>query len=613
MESNGPHSTHRFSPPGATSYGSMVVLAVLAGSPLPALAGPGGDLDPTFGDNGRLVFDRHSWGRAVAQQPGDGRLLIAGGFATEATGSDFVVVRLNPDGSLDETFGEAGVATVDFTSNDESASNIALLEDGRILLAGTIDSLDRSRYALARLLPDGSLDPTFGTDGRVTVDPGGLWSTLAGLALEEDGSMVIAGTTARFGNHDAVFARLAADGTLDTSFGPVAGFTYVDSGIHDFPESLARQADGKYIACGSIDTSELVSQGRVLAVRLNPDGSVDPGFGTNGVWIGTSQGMFSAALDCMPLADGTILLAGYRGVPGAVSPVLLRLRSDGSLDTSTWINGMTELDIGDVSWARSVTLLEDGAYALTGFMRSRDSNEQLLRQELYVARVEPESGLLDPSFGDNGITIVDFGSGSTFGWSEGYSLVRQSDGKLVAAGYAIGPSGGMNPEAAIAVARIDPGTPANAGFVGVTDQSVEAREGAAQVTVILRRTGGSTGPVSVDFSTIPHSATAPADYVETSGTVTWEDGDMEPKSLNIQIVDDSEYDPDELFQVSITSSTVSVSTGVTTIFIADNETRPDRFADARRPGQGGGAAGPGLFWLLGGLALLRLRRARRCL
>jgi uncharacterized delta-60 repeat protein len=152
-------------------------------------------LDPSFGAGGVSTIG-FSGGTdeayALALQP-DGKIAVAGVASTAAGGNDFGVARLNADGSLDSGFGTDGKQTIDFGGNDW-AYGLALQPDGKIVLAGDTSSAGASGYdfALATLNPDGSLDQAFGAGGKATVDFGAP-SHAFGVALQPDGRIVAAG------------------------------------------------------------------------------------------------------------------------------------------------------------------------------------------------------------------------------------------------------------------------------------------------------------------------------------------------------------------------------------------------------------------------------------
>src|SRR5947209_18146229 len=173
-------------------------------------AGPG-DLDATFGTGGRVLtdFGGGAGARALALQA-DGRIVVAG-RSRVAVGDDFALARYNPNGSLDPSFGSGGRVLTDFGVDDE-ASALALQSDGKIVVAGFSDVVGFG-FALARYNPDGSLDPSFGSGGRVLT--GGV-ALARGLVLQADGRIVVAGVSAGFaGDSDFALARFNPDGSLD--------------------------------------------------------------------------------------------------------------------------------------------------------------------------------------------------------------------------------------------------------------------------------------------------------------------------------------------------------------------------------------------------------------
>ncbi len=176
-----------------------LVTAVLPGA---AVAAPG-DLDPSFGSSGKVTtdFGGSDAASAVAIQT-DGRIVAAG----RSGSGDFALARYNVDGSLDPTFGSSGMVMTDFGGSD-AASAVAIQPDGRIVTAGRSGSGD---FALARYNADGSLDPSFGSGGKVTTDFGGFDLAL-GVALQSDGKIVAAGQGGS--SFDFALARYNADGS----------------------------------------------------------------------------------------------------------------------------------------------------------------------------------------------------------------------------------------------------------------------------------------------------------------------------------------------------------------------------------------------------------------
>lgn len=582
---------------------AWLAAAIFAG---PVHAAPGGELDATFGENGRLTikdarldgYAIHQSARsAVLQQP-DGKLLVVGQATSPAGDLDFAVLRINPDGSPDDSFGTNGRVMIDFAGFDDFATELALQPDGKIMAAGASTSAAGSDFAFARLNPDGSIDVTLDGDGLVTLDLGGDYEQVRGILLLEDGKFVVTGRTYADGNLDMAFARFDADGALDTTFGtgPIAGTTLIDASDangegfrNDEPFWITRQVDGKYVACGVADTDYWDYVGNMVAVRVNPDGSIDAGFGINGVSRIETEGWANA---CISMPDGTIALVGFQ----SRVPVVARLTSDGSKDTTFGNSGFSSIDIGGAGWVQAMVPLDDGSLGVTGGVVTIRGTPT----DMYFARLDANSGLLDESFGANGVTIIDFGLDDQAAWSEGLALIQQTDGKLVAAGITTGGS--------IALARLDPAGIGNAGFAGFVETSGSVSEGTAELQLSVRRTGGSTGELSVDYDTVAGTATAPSDFTPSFGTLHWTGGDMDPQFIRVPITDDNIDEGNENFTIVLSNSSGGLAASEFLVTITDKVTPlppppSSGGGPLSRPSSGGG----GLYLEL--LMLLAMRRA----
>jgi uncharacterized delta-60 repeat protein len=259
---------------------------------------------------------------SIALQP-DGKILIGGSFTTVDGQLQAKLARLNPDGTLDAGFRPVVEGTV---------NTICLQSDGGILLGGramTVNGL--SRPYLARLHPDGTLDIGFNLefDGSVHT-----------LAVQPDGRILIGGMFTTIGGVSrARVARLNANGTLDTGFNP---------GANDTVLTLTVQPDGKILAGGSFTT--IANQSRTRIARLNPDGTLDTTF-------------FSQASGTVNLivlqTDGRMLVGGGFSSIGNRSRVsIARLLDDGSTDPG--------FDPGSNTTIQAIALQADGGILVGG-------------------------------------------------------------------------------------------------------------------------------------------------------------------------------------------------------------------------------------------------------
>jgi uncharacterized delta-60 repeat protein len=215
--------------------------------------------------------------QATALQP-DGRIVSAG-YSLSGGRYRFAVDRITvPDGNFDNSFGTAGTAIADF-GGQSTAHGVALQPDGKIVVAGNADvnSTGANDMAITRLLPNGDVDGSFGIGGRVLIDVGS-YDSAQDVAVQPDGKIVLAGFF-RSGPPNADFGvvRLNPDGTLDNSFGS-GGKASVDFGSVDIGEALAIQPDGKIVVAGAT----AVSGKAVIGVARLQGDSVQGGGGGGG-------------------------------------------------------------------------------------------------------------------------------------------------------------------------------------------------------------------------------------------------------------------------------------------------------------------------------------------
>lgn len=264
---------------------------------------------------------------SIVQQP-DGKLLV-GGWFTDYNGTAVNrLVRLNLDGSIDNTF-NIGNGIDGFSAYVKA---IALQADGKILIGGNFLEFDgTTRHRIARLTSNGSLDESF--------DPlTGFNSDVNSIAVQPDGKIIVAGIFTAYDwlNNGGIacprIARLQSDGSLDDSFSPtpnaflpVLGFG--QARVH----KVLLQADGKILACGLFDDFDGVT--RTIAARLNADGSLDTSFdpGDN---FQINFGFYGESWDMKLQPDGKVIIAGNFSHTGSNNSGVVRLNSDGSLDES---------------------------------------------------------------------------------------------------------------------------------------------------------------------------------------------------------------------------------------------------------------------------------------
>jgi uncharacterized delta-60 repeat protein len=328
---------------------------------------PDGGLDRTFGLEGMVttvMAGSYMSGYAMptlALQP-DGKLVFV---AHDITGKKFnkldqfgfVLVRFLPDGRIDHTFGGNGTVKTGFPGGFASARALTVQPDGKLVAAGFAFIDGRDRFALARYLPDGSLDPSFGEAGVVTtvvnfeekgrITQGFLNRGAFALELQRDGKLISVGASEGL-NGRTVFAlvRFHPDGSLDRAFG-TGGTVATDFGDGGVAFALVLQPDDKVVVAGTSGIAGLSRTGgdwpceKFALARYLPNGTLDGSFGADGKVIGDQCGR--------PMAvgvqlDGKLIVAGRTIVGELPTFTLARYLTDGTLDPTFGVGGKVTTD-----------------------------------------------------------------------------------------------------------------------------------------------------------------------------------------------------------------------------------------------------------------------------
>lgn len=392
-----------------------------------------GDLDATFEGDGKLSTDFFGGVDSafdLAVRP-DGRIVVAGAAQNGDNNTDFAIAQYDSSGKLDPAFGIDGIMTIDFFSMFDQANTIALQPDGKIVIAGiTRNQMNQSDFALARLNSDGSLDTSFGSAGKVMTDFFEGIDSAAGIALQPDGRIVVAGTAFRDGlGGEFAMARYNNDGSLDTSFGAGGKTTTDFSGLSDTAIDIAIMPDGHLVVAGQ---SLSLGRGPDFALaRYNSDGSLDSDFGTEGKVTTDFSGASDIAGGLAVQADGRVIVAG--GADNFATTgfdfALARYTTRGALDPSFGDGGkVTTHFVGNLDVARAIALQAEGRIVVAG--AAGDSSNRM-GADFALARYDG-NGRLDPSFGAHGKVTTDF-----FGGIDLASAVAlQADGKVMVGGFA---------------------------------------------------------------------------------------------------------------------------------------------------------------------------------
>lgn len=276
---------------------------------------PNGSLDASFGSDG-LVFTDLPGGQetinGLALLP-DGKIVAVGTVRSFGmSGDDFALARYHTDGSLDMSFGVGGTVITDFLMSTDRARALLIQPDGK-LIAGGVSSINMMGFALVRYQPDGSLDASFGNGGFAQADfLNAIFEEIHALALQADGRIVAAGSVQISGSptaRDFALARFLANGQLDNGFGN-SGRTTLDMDSHmDSAFGVAIQNNGQIVLAGRGGGEDSVIPRFALA-RYHHDGVLDTSFGVGGR-VKTPIELEAVAAAVVIQPDGKILAAGY--------------------------------------------------------------------------------------------------------------------------------------------------------------------------------------------------------------------------------------------------------------------------------------------------------------
>jgi uncharacterized delta-60 repeat protein len=473
-----------------------------------------GFLDSTFNTTGVATtqvapFPSFSESHAVATYaPGTANAgkTVSVGLGADSTGKydAFGLVRYNPDGSLDSTFGTGGIVNNTLGGNSW-ASAVATVGD-KILVGGRYTSTSHSKssppaFALARFNPDGSLDQTFGSGGTVFTSISRYGADALEIAVQTDGKIVLSGLmftiVGKSGYWDFAVARYTPNGVLDTTFGS-GGQVTVDVGASLTPDSESGSQEMDMALSGDrIDLAGYAFNPQNMYVaQLTATGQLDPSFGVGGVVKGPQCNDLALATQ----SDGKVVVAYKDSI--VYGKRVIRFLANGSPDTTFGVGGIVTVPDPSPAYDTFFAIKVDpmGRFVIGGWQQTTTDNIT----KLMVLRLT-SAGALDSSFGVGGIGT----SGSLVNLNSTYAEVAmalQSDGKPVLVSttqdykFAAARFDGDAPLLAAAVSRAASAEPLSIGdgddnMVKGFDAATRADEG----MLVSSGSGGLDGPRGLIF------------------------------------------------------------------------------------------------------------------
>ena len=463
-----------------------------------------GTLDTTF--NAMAQANQPVYALALQS---DGRLLMAGDFTKVNSVTRNRVARMTSDGFLDGTF-NAGAGP------NDSVRAMVLQADGKVLIGGSFTQIDNTnRSRIARLNIDGTVDhffnPGSGADGSVVA-----------LAMQADGKVLVGGAFSKFNGITAPgLVRLNTNGTVDSVFNANAG-----SGANGIVHAVAVQADGKVVIGGEFTVFNGTSLNYLA--RLNVNGTLDGTFA-----VGT--GPDSTVRSILVQPDGSLVVGGsFTNFDGMARNFLLRLNPSGTLDTNFMAG-----EVGGNGSVLSLVQQTDGKLLVGGsFSRFNDVSRGRL------TRLNAD-GATDPT--------INFGSGANSFIS---ALVIQPDRKIVLGGGFTT----YDDKPRKSIARIHGGSIAGPGTLEFAMPVFQVAENLAEAVIVVKRRGGTTGAITVDFATFNGTALANTDYVVTNGTLFFPQAET-IATFAVQLIDNLLVDGSRTVNLVLSNYTGGATSG----------------------------------------------------
>jgi uncharacterized delta-60 repeat protein len=370
----------------------LVTLLVLGGVSA-SFAQFDGTIDSTFAENGVFLYNMGGDQKDDLVEKAvfgpDGKMYIAG--YTSNPNRNIFLVRLLADGSLDNSFGNAG--TVEFDPSiggDDILSDMVVMENGKIVIAGYVD-VGQADQLVARFNSDGTLDQSFNQTGiRLTGGPN--WDIWRTCWVDENGRILLGGYTSNQEGQNLALMRLLPDGSNDTEFGfgGVNVFDFADSEV--FSKFYMHASDRIY-ALATIDNKDYLC-------ALDGEGELLYDFGNNGrVNLNIYGSDWEVFTDVRTDESGAIFLTGTVADPDFETDVLIvKTQSDGTLSQDFGVGGIfrAALGGGEEILATEMSFLPDGNLFFAGsFLKGNDRN--------LISFQVTSNGLLNASYGTNGV------------------------------------------------------------------------------------------------------------------------------------------------------------------------------------------------------------------
>ncbi|MCB0651262.1 MAG: T9SS type A sorting domain-containing protein [Saprospiraceae bacterium] len=344
-----------------------------------------GTVDSTFANNGIFQLANPIGVEIIYHLDilEDDAIMIGGGYAVTAYNQDFILVKLKPDGALDTSFGDNGLAIHPVQIKEDYIRDFTFTAEGKILAAGiSYDSIGSEiRHVVSRFEANGVIDTTFGDHGNFIWNYGDIYNDTWNIAITDDGNIITSGKSAPFGTDRLAVYKILADGSaIDSTFAvngeilaPFNGTAY----------GMIIHSNGNILITGQ---NSGPSGNDLIVLAYNQDGTPNTNFGQDGIFLIDVE-LGDVGYNLIEQPDGKIIACGQSGVlfgtpaPGFFS---VRLDENGILDTSWGGTGHVTTINGWMGWAQDMAIQADGKILMTG-VSAHDNNElQVVRYGNFI-------------------------------------------------------------------------------------------------------------------------------------------------------------------------------------------------------------------------------------
>jgi uncharacterized delta-60 repeat protein len=390
-------------------------------------------LDTTFGTAGKTTYSFSPSGdalNAIAIQE-DNKILVSS-LTQYSVNGNIIISRFNSDGTLDLTFGVNGIVETQLVNETGASNLIKLQNDGKIIITGSKlnnSSFDSFDFATMRYNTDGSIDTFFGINGIVITDIDGKGDIGSAVDVQSDNKIIVAGYSYLNTNQNAhvSLVRYLSNGTLDTTFGSNGKLvlSLLASNSYDYTQCIKVLSNDNIIIGASTTALETLDDYHNFGVvKILSNGTVDTAFGNNGSVI-TDFGA-KEFIGAVNEFNGNIIAAGYSTFSGGAKMAIAKYTVNGTLDATFGVNGIFYGNKNESTLYDAITsmkVLNSGKILCSGYTLNTTNADFLLIQ----FNVD---GSVDTGFNSTGYFMTDFANTNDLAGS----IDIGPDGKIVCAG-----------------------------------------------------------------------------------------------------------------------------------------------------------------------------------